>query len=177
MKALLTCIITLSICFSGFSQLSDAQLKRLEYQVDSSASLLREKLVSKSETVLNTEFIVDTFKVELLKKKKMTADTSMAEKIAAINEAEIQYTLLMDKYYSVLLSRHDDAGKKAIAEAQKKWLKYRDDEITMTEKFYDEEKKGDIKYKEIGKATENLELTKDRVVEIYKHILLSPAKK
>lgn len=177
MKTLFTFIISLSICFAGFSQLSDAQLKRLEYQVDSSASLLHEKLIQNSETLLNTEFTVDTFKVELLKKKKMVADTSIAEKIAAINEAEIQYTILMDKYYAVLISRHDESGKKAIIDAQKKWLKYRDDEIKMTEKFYDEEKKGDLKSKEIGKATENLELTKERVVEIYKHILVSPAKK
>lgn len=177
MKTLVTFIISFSICFASFGQLTDAQLKKIEYQVDSSASLLHEKLISKSETLLNTEFTVDTFKVELLKKKKMAADTSIAEKISAINEAEIEYTILMDKYYGVLLGRHDEAGKKAIADAQKKWLKYRDDEIKMTEKFYEEDKKGNATTKEIGKATENLELTKDRVVEIYKHILVSPAKK
>lgn len=175
MKTLFT-VITLCISFAGFSQLTDAQLKRLEYQVDSAASLLHEKLISNSESLLTTEFTVDTFKVEKLKQKKMAMDTSLAEKIAAINEAEIQYTILMDKYYSVLLNRFDDEGKKAIVAAQKKWLKYRDDEIAMTEKLYDEQHKGDVKSKEIGKALENLELTKERVVEIYKHILANPKK-
>lgn len=170
MKTLLTFIVSLTICFAGFSQLSDAKLKRLEYQVDSSASLLHEKLLAKSEPLLSTQFTVDTFKVEQLLAKKMAADTSQAERIAAINEAEIEYTFLMEKYYSLLLNIYDEEGKKSIAAAQKKWLKYRDDEIKMTEKLYEEEKKGDLKSKEIAKASENLELTKERVVELYKHI-------
>jgi len=171
MKTLFTFIMSFSICSVGFSQLSDAQLKRLEYQVDSSASVLHEKLIAKSESLLSTQFTVDTFKVETLLEKKMRADTSQAERISAINEAEIEYTFLMDKYYSLLLNIHDEEGKKSIILAQKKWLKYRDDEIKMTEKLYDEQKKGDLKSKEIAKATENLELTKERVVELYKHIV------
>lgn len=170
MKTLLTLIILFSACFTGFSQLSDAQLKRLEYQVDSAASILHEKLITKSESLLSTQFTVDTFKVETLLAKKMRVDTSQAEHITAINEAEIQYTFLMDKYYSLLMNIYDEEGKKSIALAQKKWLKYRDDEIKMTERLYDEEKKGNLISKEIAKATENLELTKERVVELYKHI-------
>lgn len=168
MKTVLVILVGL-FCMNSYAQLSDAQINRLKYRVDSSASLLHERLIAKSIPVLNVTFTVDTFKVENLMKLKIAADT--AENVTAINDAEIEYDFLLDKYYKILMNMHDDAAKKTLAESQKKWIQYRNDEIKMVEKFYDEQKNANPKAREIGKAREHMELTKDRVVEIFKHIL------
>ncbi len=169
MKSILIAVLA-CISYSTFAQLSDADLNRLKYRTDSAASLLHAKLIDKKETVLRTTFIVDTFKIEKLLQLKLVADTSQAELVTAIVDSEIEYDILMNKYYKILLGLHDDEGKKSLTAAQKKWLKYRDEEILMTEKFYNEQHVGDAKTKEIAKAREHLELTKARVIELYKHI-------
>lgn len=170
-------ILLLSVfSFTSYAQLSETQLNRLKFQVDSAGSLLHEMLLQEGKTKLNATFTVDTFKVESMMALKMKIDTSKAENVIAINDAEIEYDFLLDKYYKVLLGRHDEKSQKALALAQKKWVKYRDDEIAMTEKFYTEQKGGNEADKEVAKAAEHLELTKERVVELYKHILASPKK-
>jgi uncharacterized protein YecT (DUF1311 family) len=162
------------ISFSGYAQLSEAQLKRLEYQVDSAGSLMHQKILDEGKTKLNATFTVDTFKVESLMSLKMKMDTSKAEQVIAINDAEIAYDFLLTKYYKILLTRHDEKSQKSLALAQKKWVQYRDDEIKMTEKFYDEQTGGNPDDKAVAKAAEHLELTKARVIELYKHILETP---
>lgn len=175
MKKILVVLISM-ISFTSYAQLSEAQLDRLKYQVDSAGSMLHEILLREGKTKLNATFTVDTFKVERLMNLKMRMDTSAYERVIAINDAEIEYSFLMEKYYKILLGRHDEEGQKSLILAQKKWIKYRDDEIAMTEKFYEEQKGGNPDDKEIAKAQEHLELTKERVVELYKHILASPKK-
>jgi hypothetical protein len=175
MKKLLTVLVSI-ITFSSYAQLTEAQLDRLKFQVDSAGSMLHELLLREGKTKLNATFTVDTFKVESMMSLKMRMDTSKVEQLAAVNEGEIEYSFLLDKYYKVLLGRHDEKGQKSLALAQKKWVKYRDDEIAMTEKFYEEQVGGDQGKKELAKAAEHLELTKERVIELYKHILASPKK-
>ncbi|WP_157446914.1 lysozyme inhibitor LprI family protein [Cytophaga aurantiaca] len=175
MKKILVVLISM-ISFSGFAQLSETQLNRLKYQVDSAGSMLHEILLREGKTKLQATFTVDTFKVESMMILKMKMDTTKAEQVLAINDAEIEYSFLLDKYYKLLLGRHDEQGQKSLALAQKKWVKYRDDEIAMTEKFYEEQKGGDPNTKEVAKAAEHLELTKERVVELYKHVLATPRK-
>ena len=169
MKTILALLFA-SISCAALAQLSDAELNRLKYKTDSAASLLHAKLIAKNETLLRTTFTVDTFKIEKLLQFKTSADTSQAEYVAAIVDSEIEYDILMNKYYKALLGLHDDEGKKLLTASQKKWLKYRDEEILMTEKFYNEQHIGDARTKEVAKAKEHLELTKERVVELFKHI-------
>jgi len=169
-------VLASMISFSGYAQLTEAQLSRLKYQVDSAGSMLHEILLREGKTKLNATFTVDTFKIESMMKLKMRMDTSKVEHVVAINDAEIEYDFLLEKYYKILLGRHDEKGQKSLAAAQKKWVKYRDDEIEMTEKFYEEQKNGNPDDEAVAKAAEHLELTKERVVELYKHILASPKK-
>lgn len=169
-------VLVCMISFSSYAQLTQAQLDRLKFQVDSAGSMLHELLLREGKTKLNATFTVDTFKVESMMKLKMRMDTSKAEHVVAINDAEIEYDFLLDKYYKILLGRHDEKSQKSLAAAQKKWVKYRDDEIAMTEKFYEEQVGGTPEEEAVAKAEEHLELTKERVVELYKHILASPKK-
>jgi uncharacterized protein YecT (DUF1311 family) len=175
MKKVLVVLVSI-ISLSSYAQLTDAQLSRLKYQVDSAGSLLHQKVLNEGKTKLNATFTVDTFKVESMMSLKMRMDTSKVEQVIAINDAEIAYDFLLTKYYKILLARHDEKSQKSLALAQKKWVKYRDDEIAMTEKFYDEQKGGNPDDKAVAKAAEHLELTKARVVELYKHILSTPLK-
>ena len=175
MKKIVVVLISL-ISFSGYAQLTQSQLDRLKFQVDSAGSMMHELLLREGKTKLNATFTVDTFKVESMMNLKMHMDTSKAEQVVAINDAEIEYSFLLEKYYKILLGRHDEKAQKSLVLAQKKWIKYRDDEIAMTEKFYEEQVGGNPDEKAVAKAAEHLELTKERVVELYKHILASPKK-
>jgi len=175
MKKILVVLVSI-INFSSYAQLTQAQLDRVKFQVDSAGSLLHELLLREGKTILNATFTVDTFKVERTMKLKMGMDTSKTEQVVAITDAEIEYDFLLNKYYKILLDRHDEKAQKSLVLAQKKWIKYRDDEIAMTEKFYDEQKGGNPDEKAVAKAAEHLELTKERVIELYKHILASPKK-
>jgi uncharacterized protein YecT (DUF1311 family) len=175
MKKILVVLISI-VTFSSYGQLSEAQLDRLKFQVDSSASLLHEGLLKEGKTILNATFTVDTFKVERMMRLKMHMDTSKAEHVIAVIDAEIDYDFLLTKYYKALLGIHDENSQKSLVAAQKKWIKYRDDEIVMTEKFYEEQVNGNANDEAVAKAAEHLELTKERVVELYKHILTSPQK-
>jgi uncharacterized protein YecT (DUF1311 family) len=173
MKKILFVLVSI-ISYSSYAQLSEAQLNRLRFQVDSAGSLLHEQLLREGKTKLAATFTVDTFKVEWMMTLKMRMDPSKLEHEVAINDAEIEYDFLLEKYYKILLGRHDEKSQKSLATAQKKWLKYRDDEIAMTEKFYEEQEGGNPEEEAIAKAEEHLELTKERVVELYKHIVDSP---
>jgi hypothetical protein len=169
-------IITLICClfaFTNYAQLSDAQLTRFRYQVDSASSLLHQSLLAKGQSVFATIFTVDTFKVERMLKLKLKSDTSKMEQIASINDAEIQYDFLITKYYKILLNMYNEKDQKKITADQKTWTKYRDYQIAITEKNYDEVK-GNEKGKTIAKAKYHLELSKLRVVDLYKQILASP---
>src|SRR6187402_181497 len=106
MKKILVVLVSM-ISFSSYAQLTEAQLDKLKYQVDSAGSMLHEVLLREGKTKLNATFTVDTFKVESLMKLKMRMDTSKAEHVIAINDAEIEYDFLLDKYYKILLGRHD----------------------------------------------------------------------
>ena len=175
MKKILLVLMSI-VSFSSFGQLSEGELNRLKFQVDSSGSLLHEALLKEGKTLLNVTFTVDTFKVEKMMRLKMQKDTSKSEQVIAVIDAEIDYDFLLTKYYKALLGIHDENSQKSLVDAQKKWIKYRDNEIVMTEKFYKEQVNGNADDEAVAKAVEHLELTKERVVELYKHILASPKK-
>jgi hypothetical protein len=86
MKTFITLLCCL-VAFTNYAQLSDAQLARFRYQVDSAGSLLHQSLLAKGQTLFTTVFTVDTFKVERMLKLKLKSDTTKAERIVSINDA------------------------------------------------------------------------------------------
>jgi hypothetical protein len=173
MKTFITLLCCL-VAFTNYAQLSDAQLARFRYQVDSAGSLLHQSLLAKGQTLFTTVFTVDTFKVERMLKLKLKSDTTKAERIVSINDAEIEYDFLIAKYNKILLSLYNEKDQKKVIADQKKWTNYRDEQIALTEKKYDEIK-GSEKGRTVEKAKHHLGLSKVRAIDLYKQILASPS--
>lgn len=169
-------IITFAFClfaFTNYAQLSEAQLNRYTFQVDSAASLLHQSLYADGESEFSTVFRVDTFKIERMLSLKLRNDTSKAEQINALNDAEIAYDFLVSKYYKFLLNLYNAEDQKVIIANQKKWVKYRDEQIALFEKNKNQQVKGNEK--DIFAAEKNhLKVSKVRAVELFNQILASP---
>lgn len=173
MKTIITALYCL-FAFTNYAQLSDAQLNKLRYQVDSASSLLHQSLLAKGQSVFTTVFTVDTFKVERMLKLKLKSDTTKDEQILSIYDAEIEYDFLIGKYNKILLNLYNEQDQKTVIADQKKWIKYRDEQIAISEKKYSEKVEGNQKDKTIAKSMDHLVLSKLRVIDLYNQILTSP---
>lgn len=77
---------------------------------------------------LRQMFTSDTAQVEQKVREMLDKDYSTMGMVSASREMESGYDGLLNKYYSLLMSKLDEEGKKALRETQRNWIKMRDSE-------------------------------------------------
>jgi uncharacterized protein YecT (DUF1311 family) len=143
--------------------------KKLLLNINKDAHKLKSNLIKQSFSNERVRFMVDTFKIVEIRKRKMEYLYSTQEMNQLVNEEFIQYDKLMNYYYNKLLSNLDTEDKEILVSAQKAWLEFRDREINLCSALRAE------KYSGGGTIQSNIftglkcDLTRNRLNELFEH--------
>ena len=146
--------------------------KKLLLDITKDAHKLKSNLNKQSFSNERVRFMVDTFKIVEIRKRKMEYLFSTQEMNQLVNEELIQYDKMMNYYYQKLLSELDNKDKEILVSAQKAWIEFRDKEINLCSALRSE------KYSGGGTIQSNIftglkcELTRNRLNELFEHSCL-----
>jgi hypothetical protein len=107
--------------------------KKIKQEVEKEIPKLEQQLKATKVNIVQIEFTLDTFRIELLFQKKLAlnfADFSMRD--ATYQTAKL-YDSLLNKYYKKLLAALKGDDKKVLIQAQKNWIAFGDSEFNLVE--------------------------------------------
>ena len=119
---------------------------------------------------LTIEFTIDTFEIAKELSLNMAIDYSTWGMITATNNAEIKYDLLLNKYYNRLLRKLEKPDQELLRQSQRNWIAFRDSELKINSALTKDVYTGGGTIQGIIVAYKALDLTKNRVVEIYHYL-------
>jgi uncharacterized protein YecT (DUF1311 family) len=136
-----------------------------------------EKLVLQFKKVLEmrklnrvqTEFEIDTFRVERFMAKWTDLDYTDAGMSDGAYAGAKLYDSLLNKYYKRLLAVLKPDDKKVLTQAQKAWLSFRDSEYKLVETISKDEYSGGGTMQRLTESGEYLNLVKNRAIAIFLH--------
>lgn len=115
------------------------------------------------------EFTKDTFRIEAYWAKCMEIDFTTAGMVTATDEAAKNYDSLMNKYYKLLKNGLKPDGQKALSNAQKAWLDYRDKEMQLKNAMSGPEYGRGGSMESVLSAGDNLNFIKTRTITLYEY--------
>jgi uncharacterized protein YecT (DUF1311 family) len=146
MKQLFFPLLLLFVLQSSFAQsdgpneITSQVLQKIKGDVEKLIPAYKKTLPKEDFTADQSEFSVDTFRIEQIVSKRMDIDYSTVGMNMTIDEMTSSYDKLMNKYYNKLLKILKPEEKKILITAQKAWIAYRDAELkligTMTKEEY-----------------------------------------
>jgi uncharacterized protein YecT (DUF1311 family) len=165
------------LCLEWFSQETDgpkqvtqAIEKRIYQEVEKGVIDLKQKNKAAQLPEIFSEFAVDTFRITQYMAGYVEVDYSTGGMRTATIHAAKQYDQLLNKYYQKLLAKLTGEDKKALIQAQKAWLAYRDSEVKLIRVVSKDEYSGGGTIQQIIDSSLNLELVKDRVLALFDHL-------
>jgi uncharacterized protein YecT (DUF1311 family) len=121
-------------------------------------------------TDLRTEFALDTFKIEERRRLKLEIDYSTTGMVTSTLDANREYDQLLNKYLKRLLESLQASDREILRQSQRNWVKYRDSELELNRLLMDENYSGGGTIQRMLAAARALELTQDRVVDIFHYL-------
>ncbi|WP_301928965.1 lysozyme inhibitor LprI family protein [Ferruginibacter sp.] len=143
--------------------------KKIKQEVEKEIPKLEQRLKASKFNIVQIEFTLDTFRIELLFEKHLAsnfADFSMAD---ATYETAKLYDSLLNKYYKKLLAALKGDDKKVLMQAQKNWIAFRDSEFSLVETISKEAYAGGGTMQQLTESSAYLNLVKSRTVAIFEH--------
>lgn len=145
---------------------------KIEKTIKAEIDILKNKLLKENRLEHHITFTLDTFRIERKKKLQLEKDYSTTGMINAGSFAIESYDQLMNKYYKLLFNCLDNEDQFILKQAQRDWLRYRNSEEKFNGTF--------TEYKNTGGGTifgpltlaRDLEITRQRVREIYSYFHL-----
>ncbi|PKD43372.1 lysozyme inhibitor LprI family protein [Rhodohalobacter barkolensis] len=116
------------------------------------------------------EFKSDTFAIERRREMRMEINWSTAGMNNASYAAEREYDQLLNKYYQKLLGKLDDEDKEILRQSQRNWIRFRDSERDVNYMLTDWQYSGGGTIQTTINANHHLEITKHRVIELYRYL-------
>lgn len=172
MKSLLLTVIALTfsaLCFGQApQQLTKADSVEIENTIISKAEKLKDLLQGSSK--LSSAFTIDTFKIEERQRLKLDIDYSTNGMVSSALDAGREYDKLLNKYYRQLLNSLNKEDKEILKKSQRNWIKFRDSELEMNETLTNDYYSGGGTIQRVFAASRVLEITKNRVLEIYDYL-------
>lgn len=171
---------TVIIAFVGHSQLEDSQVDSLRTIWKKSYSLKADSLVKIEEEAwrdgefgmeVRLNYLKDTFIIEHIYSDLMDIDGSTFGMVRAINLREKDYDVLLNKYYKILSSKLEAEDRKILLDAQRLWLKSREEERKINGLLYDEKYSGGGTIQQLFYAEQNLRYTKERVETLLGYLI------
>lgn len=143
---------------------------RIENKIDS----LR-KVIYSNDSYGNNDlqfmFQSDTLRINVMMAAKMHINSSTSGMNNAVYDAEEAYDMLLNKYYQILLRKLDSKDQEILRAAQRSWIEFRNNERKLNVMLTK------IKYSGGGSIQSNFiagayfELTRERVVDFYHHLV------
>ncbi len=167
----LTCILLAAPFCVKAQEISASDMAALNKKAEELRNELNKKAYGNDfEMETSVQFAVDTFKIERLLALKFENDYSTNGMSQAMNDAEAEYDVLLNKYYKLLMSKLNEEDKEVLKQAQRAWIAYRDAErklrVTITLPQYSG---GGTMYN-LYVADDYLSITRKRVLELYEMI-------
>jgi uncharacterized protein YecT (DUF1311 family) len=169
-------IIGLLFSLSCFSQIKKEAVevtpqlqKRIRDEVEKQIPQFKKTLEKEKLNQVQTEFEIDTFKVERFMEKWIDLDYTDAGMSDGTYAGAKLYDSLLNKYYKKLLAVLKPDDKKVLIQAQKAWLLYRDSEFKLVETISKDEYSGGGTMQQLIESGEYLSLVKNRTISIFLH--------
>lgn len=116
--------------------------KKIKQDIEKEIPFLKQRLEKELINPVQIEFILDTFRAERFMTKYIDLDYSdFGMRDAGYKTAKL-YDSLLNKYYKKLLAVLKPGDRKALIQAQKAWLAFRDCEFKLVEIISKEEYAG-----------------------------------
>lgn len=138
--------------------ISDVEKETLEF---------RQTLSSEKEDQTFRSFAMDTFRIERTMSKCMDIDYSTHGMLNAMRDAGEAYDRLLNKYYQLLLKDLKEADKVLLINAQKAWLKFRDEEQKLILKIHEDKYTGGGTMYQLNLEGMLLQRIQQRVFELF----------
>lgn len=141
----------------------------IQQEVKKEEAAFAAKLKQSKTNDTETEFALDTFRVNIYMKKYMGYDFSTAGMRIATYEAAEKYDSLLNKYYKQLLMALTPADRPVLIAAQRAWLVYRDSETKLVELISKEQYSGGGTMQQLIEAGKYLTMVKERTDAVFQH--------
>lgn len=156
-------------------QLTKEDSIRIETKVKIAVQKLKDSLKESDHgteylTELRYEFAADTFKIEERKRLKLEIDYSTNGIVASTLDANQEYDRLLNKYYLRLLESLEEPDKNILQQSQRNWMEFRDSELELNSLLMKDTYSGGGTIQRVFAVSRVLELTKNRVIEIYHYL-------
>lgn len=165
-------LFCLYVSYSESREDTEKSIESIKMEIDESclefkAELDDEEYISDYDKKITVMFKLDTFKIERLLSARINLYPSTIDVIEAIYYAERQYDTLMNKYYKILLDKLSGDDREYLRQAQRSWLRYRDNEKELAFQLSKDEYSGGGSIQRIIVSSDDMEITKRRVLDLY----------
>jgi uncharacterized protein YecT (DUF1311 family) len=143
--------------------------KKIKADVEKLIPQFKKKLETEKLNQVQTEFEIDTFRVERFMDKWIELDYTDAGMSDGTYTGAKLYDSLLNKYYKKLLAVFKPDDKKVLIQAQKAWLLFRDSEYKLVETISKDEYSGGGTMQQLIESAEYLNLVKTRTIAIFLH--------
>ena len=176
MKTFLIILTTFTLtpnCFGQTSRLltsvDSTKIERLiEVKVQKLRQLLSENELTKEELLI--EFQIDTFKIEEKKRQKLDINYSTNRMIIVLLDANKEYDKLLNKYYIQLINSLNETDREVLKKSQRNWIEFRESEKELNSVLMNDYFSGGGTIQRVIAASKVLDITKDRVIELYRYL-------
>ena len=176
MKILLIILTALILGLNCFGQTPRQVIKADSTEIERKIEIKAQKIKqSLSENELTTdklliEFRVDTFRIEERERLKLEIDYSTNGMVIAALDANKEYDELLNKYYKRLINSLNEADREILKKSQRSWIKFRDSEKELNSVLMSDYFSGNGTIQRVIAASRVLDLTRDRVIELYRYL-------
>lgn len=172
-------IITLSLIgiytFKCYAQIEDPKeitpqiLQKIISEVDKEAKIYEDNLSVEDLSKDLISFSLDTFKIEHIVSKRMDIDYSTAGMNNTMDERTKAYDVLLNRYYNKILKLLKPEDKKALINAQKAWIAYRDAEMKLISTLTKDEYSGGGTIQSNIASGAYSDLVVNRTIELFRY--------
>ena len=127
-KALMIMLFAYNVSAQTNSNFTEAELKSIRQEVSTKAKVFQQQLLTNAEDTLRNRFTIDTFKIEYTMRLQMDKNPSTHGMLEAMNDANTAYDKMLNHYYQLLLKKIKTEDKVYLINAQKAWIKFRDED-------------------------------------------------
>lgn len=133
---------------------------------------LKDSLLTSEKVADNfhIEFAADTFRIEERQRLKLVIDYSTNGMVTSTLDANREYDKLLNKYYQLLLRSLNEEDKEILKKSQRNWIDFRDSELELNGVLMNDYYSGGGTIQRVFAAARVLELTRDRVIELYDYL-------
>ena len=154
---------------NGPREITPETLQKILAETESEIPKLKQQLLNKGLSENELEFSLDTFRIENIASRKIDIDYSTTGMNKSVIEMKASYEVIMNKYYKKLLDSLSEDDKKALIDAQKAWIKFRDSEMKLVGTLTEEEYSGGGSIQSNIYVSRDAQFMVDRTLEIFNY--------